>query len=123
MYKESFTTCGKNSFFGIEIAISNSKIICENLLHYKKDLFSSIIDEIGIFDEIEDNSNISNYIPFPFRNRIHDQTIGKIGECSFCRIIYKLRKKTIYYCQKCKKHLHPECFGSYHSLYVYNLKK
>lgn len=120
----------KTFFFGIEIAISNSKIIYENLFHYKKDLlkfreelFSNIIDEIGIVDENEDNSNISNYIPFPFRNRIHDQTIGKIGECSFCRIIYKLRKKTIYYCQKCKKHLHPECFGSYHSLYVYNLKK
>ena len=90
----------KTFFFGIEIAISNSKIIYENLFHYKKDLlkfreelFSSIIDEIGIVDENEDNSNISNYIPFSYRNRIHNQTTGKICECSFYRIIYKLRKK------------------------------
>lgn len=62
----------KAFFFGIEIAISNSKIIYENLFHYKKELFSNIIDDIGIVDENEDNSNISNYISFPFRNGIHE---------------------------------------------------
>ena len=99
MWKVRFTNSGKNFYFGIEIAISNSKIIYENLFDYKKvllkfreEFFSNIIDDIGIVDENEDNSNISNYIPFPFRNRIHSQTIGKIDECSFCRIIYKLRK-------------------------------
>jgi len=37
----------KTLFIGIEIIISISKNICENLLYYKKDLFSSIIDKIS----------------------------------------------------------------------------
>ena len=94
-----------------------------DLLKFREELFNGIINEIDISEEGDDNYNKTNFIPISFRNRIQEQTISKSGECLYCRKIYKIRKKTIYYCEKCKKHLHPECFGPYHSLYIYNLKK
>ena len=42
-----------------------------DLLKFREELFSAIINEIDIYEEGDDNYNKTNFIPISFRNRIH----------------------------------------------------
>ena len=56
---------------------------------------------------------IKNYIYYP------KQIKGLKKNCYYCYNKNKLQKETIFFCEKCDKVLHLECFETYHKNYVY----
>lgn len=125
--KENLTNGGKKYFFFcIEVAISNSKIIYEKInpnskednLTFRMNFITQLITNLDI--SIDYNVSRNNFIPPIYRNRLHEVFKGKSSDCSYCKIELGKRAKTNIYCEICRKHLHPECFISYHKEYIYN---
>lgn len=99
-------------FFGIEMAISNSKILFEMVynnkkmtdLEYKKILIEELLDSL-------DNAVITlkdefNYIPPSYVKKFICK--GKQSQYSFCYRNFNKRSTTVYFCEIYMVHIHPE---------------
>ena len=90
--RKSYKWWKKVFFFGIEAAISNSKIIFEYInksnkednLRFRINLLSQLLTNNN--EDLNDSNIKNNYIPKIYRKRLHEAVKAKSSDCSYCKL-------------------------------------
>ena len=100
--------------FNFEVSMSNDAFN-KSLAEFK----GKLMDQL--FTEFDLSTQKKNFIPKTFVEKMHEiqKKEGNLSKCVYCN----KNDKTNYWCEKCGKFMHPECFMTYHKNKVYCSKK
>jgi len=120
-------------FFGIELSITNAKILHDKFFHsysgydqlaFRKNLIMQLVQGYARPDAGgEAKHHVPGSIPLKYLNMLHDLTFvaGKGRCCVYCYQKGRFDTNTSYKCTQCGKALHPQCFLYWHKKNVYSI--